>query len=37
MANSGTELQAMLDVVEVYVSSWKMKFNSGMSKVKVVG
>ena len=34
--NSGAELQATLDVVEVYVSRWKVEFNSGTSKVKVV-
>ena len=27
----------MLDVVEAYVARWKMKFNSGKSKVMVVG
>ena len=37
VADSGAELQAMLDVVEVYVSRWKMKFNSRKSKVMVVG
>ena len=26
----------MLDVVEAYISRWKMKFNSGTSKVMVV-
>ena len=37
MADSGAKLQAVLDVVEAYVSSWKMKFNSRKSKVIVVG
>ena len=32
----GAELQAMLDVVEAYVSRWRMKFNSRKSKVMVV-
>ena len=27
VVDSGTELQAMLDVIETYVSRWKMKFN----------
>ena len=37
VADSGAELQAMLDVVVAYVSRWKMKFNSRKSKVMVVG
>ena len=37
VADSGAELQAMLDVVEAYVSKWRMKFNSRKSKVMVVG
>ena len=37
MADSGAELQAMLDVVEVNVSRWKINFNSRMSKVMIVG
>ena len=37
VADSGPELQAILDVVEAYVSRWKMKFNSRKSKVMVVG
>ena len=37
VAASGAELQVMLDVVETYVSRWKMKFDSRMSKVMVVG
>ncbi len=37
MADSGAELQAMLDVVEAYVSLWKTKLNSRKSKVMVVG
>ena len=37
MADSGEELQAMLEVVEAYLSSWKMKFNSSKSKVMLVG
>ena len=32
-----TQLQAMLDVVEAYVSRWKMKFNSRKSTAVVVG
>ena len=28
MADTGRELQAMLDVIEAYMSRWKMKFNS---------
>ena len=37
VADSGAELQAMLDVVEAYVSRWKMKFNTRKSKVMVMG
>ena len=37
VADSAAELQAMLDVVEAYVSRWKMKFNSRKSTVMVVG
>ena len=37
VADSGAELQAMLDVVEACVSRWKMKFNSRKSNVMVVG
>ena len=37
VADSGAELQAMLDVVEAYVSLWKTKLNSRKSKVMVVG
>ena len=36
VANSGAERQVMLDVVETYVSRWKMKFNR-KSKIIVVG
>ena len=35
--DSGPELQAMVNVVEAYVSRWKTKFNSRKSKVMVVG
>ena len=37
VADSGAELQAMLDVVEACVSRWEMTFNSRKSKVMVVG
>ena len=37
VADSGAKLQAILDVVEAYVSRWKMKFNSRKCKVMVVG
>ncbi len=37
VADSEAELQAMLDVVEAYVSRRKMKFNSRKCKVMVVG
>ena len=37
VADSGAELQAMLDVVVAYVSRWKMKFNTRKSKVMVMG
>ncbi len=37
VSDSGAELQAMLDVVEAYVSRWNMKFNSRKNKVMVVG
>ena len=37
VADSGAELQAMLNLVEAYVSRWKMKFNSRKSTVMVVG
>ncbi len=37
VADSGAELQAMLDVVEACVSRWNMKFNSRKNKVMVVG
>ena len=36
VADSRAELQAILDVVEAYVSRWKMKFNYRKSKVMVV-
>ena len=36
VADSGAELQAMLDMVETYVSRWKIKFNSRISKVMAV-
>ena len=32
VADTGAELQAMVDVVEAHVSRWKMKFNSRKSK-----
>ena len=37
VADSGAELQAMLDVVERHMSRWKMKYNCRKSKVMVVG
>ena len=37
VADSGEELQAILDVVEAYVSRWKMKFNSRKSKPWLLG
>ena len=37
VADSGAEQQAMLDVVDAYVSRWKIKFNSRRSKVIVMG
>ena len=37
VADSGAELQAMVDVEEAHVSRWKMKFKSRKSKVMVVG
>ena len=37
VADSGSELQVMLDVVEAYVSKWKMKFNSRKNRVMAVG
>ena len=37
VADSGMELQTMLDVVQRYVIRWRMKFNSRKSKIKLVG
>ena len=37
MADSGMELQTMLEVVQVYVMRWRMKFNNRKSKIMVVG
>ena len=37
VVDSVVELQAMLEVVEAYVSRWKMKSNNRKSKVMVVG
>ena len=37
LGQTGAELQAMLDVVEAYVSWRRMKFKSTKSKVMVVG
>ena len=33
VADSGAELQAMVDVVEAYVPRWKVKFNRKQNKV----
>ena len=35
--DSGMELQNMLEVVQAYVMSWRMKFNRRKSKIMVVG
>ena len=37
VADSGMELQTMLEVVQAYVMRWKMKFNSRKSKIMAVG
>ena len=37
MADLGTELQTMMEVVQVYVVRWRMKFNIRKSKIMVVG
>ena len=37
MADTGMELQDMLDMMQDYVVRWKMKFNGKKSKMMVVG
>ena len=37
VADSGMELQTMLEVVQVYVMRWRMKFYSRKNKIMVVG
>ena len=37
MADLGTELQTMMELVQVYVVRWRMKFNIRKSKIMVVG
>ena len=37
VADSGMELQTMLEVVQEYVMRWRMKFYSRKSKIMVVG
>ncbi len=37
VVDSGMELQTMLEVVQLYVMKWRMKFNSRKSKIMVVG
>ena len=37
VADSGMELQTMLEVVQAYVMRWRMNFNSRKSKIMVVG
>ena len=37
VANLEIELQTMLEVVQVYVIRWRMKFNSRKSKILLVG
>ena len=37
VADSGMELQTMLEVVQVYAMRWRMKFNSRKSKIVVIG
>ena len=36
VVDSGMELQTMLEVVQIYVMRWRMKFNSKKSKIMVV-
>ena len=37
VANSGMELQTMLEVVQAYVMRWRMTFNTSKSKIMVIG
>ena len=37
VADSEKELQTMLEVVQAYVVRWRMKLNSGKSKIMVFG
>ena len=37
VADSGMELQTMLEVVQEYVVRWRMKLNSRKSKIMVIG
>ena len=37
LADSGMELQTVLEVVQAYVMRWRMKFNTRKSKIMLVG
>ena len=37
VADSGMELQTMLEVVQAHVIRWRMKFNNMKSKIMVIG